>query len=540
MQSARLAVAGLLAISAFGAQAATTTTVVDVPFERGTIRIAHTRPDVPKANIILLTGGLGTDAIPDLQTNGDGAHPNFFFNIGYRTRPLFAELGYSFVYVDVASDRRVEGLTWDYRVSSTHLQELRAVLDYVRQRDNVPTWVWGFSTGSISAVNMALGLPADKQFGLVLLASVTVPANVPGTIFDLNLAGVRRPTLVLSHAEDPCPNGPPAMASSVAERLTSAPVRQHIVFTGGTGDTRPIICDSTGHHGLGGQDAEFVATVVDWTTKYAYLAQEPNYTALWWNPAESGWGINFNHQGDILFATLYTYDSTGQPLWLVMSEGRLQPDGSTFAGTLYRTTGPAFNAVPFTPIGAANLTTVGTLSVTFSGARAGTLTYSFNGASVTKSIQANVYGSRAANCMTTTASRASLTNYQDLWWNAAESGWGVNITHQDHTLFATLYTYDATGRDLWLVMSAGVRQADGSYLGDLYRTTGPAFNAMPFTPIGPANLNLVGTMRFTFSSGTSGRHDLLGQRRERHEIDHAERVLEPGAGLQLGAGAIPP
>ena len=46
-----------------------------------------------------------------------------------------------------------------------------------------------------------------------------------------------------------------------------------------------------------------------------------NYTALWWNPSENGWGINFNHQGNILFGTLYTYDSSGQPLWLVMSDG---------------------------------------------------------------------------------------------------------------------------------------------------------------------------------------------------------------------------
>jgi hypothetical protein len=53
-------------------------------------------------------------------------------------------------------------------------------------------------------------------------------------------------------------------------------------------------------------------------------------------------------------------------------------------------------------------------------------------------------------------------------------------------------------------MSAGVKQADGSYLGDLYQTRGPAFNAQPFTPIGAANLTTVGTMRLTFSNGESG------------------------------------
>ncbi|MEP7262298.1 MAG: hypothetical protein ABI669_13905, partial [Usitatibacter sp.] len=109
----------------------------------------------------------------------------------------------------------------------------------------------------------------------------------------------------------------------------------------------------------------------------------PNYTALWWNPAESGWGLNVNHQGNILFATLFTYDATGAPMWLVMSNGAAQANGTTFTGDLFRTTGPAFNAVPFTPIGAANVTTVGTMTLSFSAANTAALSYLFNGTSVT-------------------------------------------------------------------------------------------------------------------------------------------------------------
>jgi len=230
----------------------------------------------------------------------------------------------------------------------------------------------------------------------------------------------------------------------------------------------------------------------------------PLLTALWWNPSESGWGLNLNHQGSIVFGTLFTYDATRAPLWLVMSGGVMQPDGITYTGDLYRTTGPAFNASPFTPIGPENLTKVGTMSVSFPDANVGTLTYTVNGTSVSKSIQRQGYGTRAANCLPTSESRATSTNYQDLWWNPAESGWGLNVTHQDHTLFATLFTYDATGRALWLVMSNGVRQLDGSYLGDLYRTVGSPFNASPVAPISPADLTLVGTMRLSFSDGNTG------------------------------------
>jgi hypothetical protein len=141
------------------------------------------------------------------------------------------------------------------------------------------------------------------------------------------------------------------------------------------------------------------------------------------------------------------------------------------------------------------------MSVSFPDANVGTLTYTVNGTSVSKAIQRQVYGTRAANCLPTSESRAASTNYQDLWWNPAESGWGLNVTHQDNTLFATLFTYDATGRDLWLVMSEGLRQPDGSYLGDLYRTNGPAFNTLPFQGV---TLATVGTMRLRFTDGNTG------------------------------------
>ncbi len=235
----------------------------------------------------------------------------------------------------------------------------------------------------------------------------------------------------------------------------------------------------------------------------AVPATSLNYTGMWWNPAESGWGINVNHQGDTVFATLFTYDERGLPMWVMMS-GLLQPDGRTYAGDLYQLIGPAFGTQPFKPLTAANLFKVGTMSLTFASSGTASLSYTYQGVAVSKEIVPQVFGSAAANCSTTTASRTPLTNYQDMWWNPAESGWGINLVHQDSTLFATLMTYDLAGDDLWLVMLAGIQQTDGSYLGDLYLVRGPAFNAQPFAPLTDANLTKVGTMRLSFSDGITG------------------------------------
>jgi len=77
-----------------------------------------------------------------------------------------------------------------------------------------------------------------------------------------------------------------------------------------------------------------------------------NFTDLWWNSTESGWGINVAHQGDTIFAAWYTYSTSGAPLFLVatLHESAL----ATFEGDLYRATGPA-GKIAATQVGTAKL-----------------------------------------------------------------------------------------------------------------------------------------------------------------------------------------
>lgn len=219
-----------------------------------------------------------------------------------------------------------------------------------------------------------------------------------------------------------------------------------------------------------------------------------NHTSLWWNANESGWGINVNHQGDIVFATLFTYDDTGAPMWLVMSRGDRQSDGS-YSGALYRTTGPAFNANPW---GAVTLSQVGTMRIAFNVNSTGAnLSYTVNGRSVNKVISRQEFKT-LPTCGWSFFDRSYENNVQDLWWNPAEPGWGLNIAHQEDTLFGTLFTYLPNGQGQWLVMSNGAYQGSNRFSGPLYRTRGPAFDTSPWTAV---TLTQVGTMTIDFSSG---------------------------------------
>ena len=112
-----------------------------------------------------------------------------------------------------------------------------------------------------------------------------------------------------------------------------------------------------------------------------------NYQDLWWNPNESGWGINISHQGDVMFASWFIYDANRQPTWIFLSRAdRSGALGNTFTGDIFQTTGTPFAVVPFVPLQSTNITKVGTATMIFSDARTGSLTYSINGAQVVKQI----------------------------------------------------------------------------------------------------------------------------------------------------------
>ena len=233
-----------------------------------------------------------------------------------------------------------------------------------------------------------------------------------------------------------------------------------------------------------------------------------SYQGLWWNsPAgsESGWGLNLTQQGDILFATWFTYDADGSGLWLVMSNG-VRTNAATYTGTLYRTTGSPFNAT-WNPA-AMKSTPVGSATFSFSDSDNGVFTHTLNGSTHVKAITRQIFSLPALRC-TIGGTAGATPNYQDLWWRSpagSQSGWGVNLAHQGDILFATWFTYDANGKGQWLVMSNGVRTGSDTYSGVLYRMTGPAYwNSGPaFWNPAKVTTTPVGTATFSFSDSGNG------------------------------------
>jgi predicted dienelactone hydrolase len=231
-------------------------------------------------------------------------------------------------------------------------------------------------------------------------------------------------------------------------------------------------------------------------------AQPPalNYSGLWWNSpggSESGWGINFAHQADVIFATWFTYADDHTALWLSMTATKVSE--GVYSGTLYRTTGPPFYSVPFDPSLVVR-TPVGTGTLTFVDGNNAFFAYAYDGVAQTKAITREAFGPIPTCTWGVQTNLAQATNYQDLWWNPSESGWGINFAHEGATIFATWFTYDVDGSATWLSMTAQNTGQPGVFVGDLYRSTGPPFSAVPFDPTSVGRI-LVGNASLTFVDG---------------------------------------
>ena len=122
----------------------------------------------------------------------------------------------------------------------------------------------------------------------------------------------------------------------------------------------------------------------------AIPAHATNYQDLWWNPNESGWGIQIVQQEEVIFATWFIYDTAGKPLWVV-SNGVAKVAGTanpTYRGNIARATGTYFGAPTWTTFLPVEAGPAGSTSVTFTftDAKTGTLVYTIDGVTVTKQI----------------------------------------------------------------------------------------------------------------------------------------------------------
>lgn len=147
---------------------------------------------------------------------------------------------------------------------------------------------------------------------------------------------------------------------------------------------------------------------------------------LWYNPARSGTGLDLQYAGEAMFATWYTYEDDGTPVWYQAAAARATP----WVGELRR-----FSRAANGTISAA---VVGELRLNFSDARNGTLSWRLGTRSGSEPIQPLLNRNAPAN-----------PDRTGMWYDPTDSGWGLSIDSNAESNTVVLFYYDSNGRARW-------------------------------------------------------------------------------------------
>lgn len=148
------------------------------------------------------------------------------------------------------------------------------------------------------------------------------------------------------------------------------------------------MCNGPAFSTIGHKLRQFAA-VVFVSASFNVFAQSlgTTFSDLWWNPAESGWGVTVDHQQDVMFLTFFIYRTDGSPYWVTALLRSTGSDAApfTYTGDVYENSGPYFGS-SFNPA-QVSARKVGSATFSASAISAATLVYTVNGVTVSKSLQ---------------------------------------------------------------------------------------------------------------------------------------------------------
>jgi hypothetical protein len=233
----------------------------------------------------------------------------------------------------------------------------------------------------------------------------------------------------------------------------------------------------------------------------------PDMTGLWWMPSQPGWGLHLTQIASTIFAAWFTYDERGVPVWYVASNCSIADGECT--GSLYQ----AKLQVPQLPSWLSSLLPavvnvdpnlvqiekVGSITIDFRDPIQPVLHYELNGHVGDLPLSRQVFRTDGVD---------GQFDWNGLWWNPGQSGWGLAITQQKDVFFLAWFTYSpGSGLPTWHVASNCTLNADRKgCTGELYDTGGPPgpMSGLPFDPK-EIELKAIGRVMVTFADSNVGK-----------------------------------
>lgn len=230
--------------------------VVDVPTRSSVSeRLLVLAPEAPKAVVVLFAGGHG-----GIQLSSEGKFGWGEGNFLIRTRELFTQAGLMVVIVDAPSDRQSEPFLNGFRQTEEHVQDIGAVVAWIKTQTTAPIWLIGTSRGTQSVAYIATVNPSDIH-GIVLTSTILYDAK-SNAVSQMKLEKLHMPVLVVHHRNDGCSHCSFDLTSSLMNKLTSASSKELLAIEGG--QTKGDPCNAFGYHGFNGVEQEVVTKISNW------------------------------------------------------------------------------------------------------------------------------------------------------------------------------------------------------------------------------------------------------------------------------------
>lgn len=235
-------------------QSATAGELVKVPsrVEVKTTVFWQATPDATATLFIFPGGGGGFGKVEE----GWPTSNNFLV----RTSKLWAKEKFNLAIFGRPNDS--DDLGYDDRISETHMQDVKAVLAWVKTQSAAPIWVVGTSRGTVSAAATLIRV-ADPQIAGGVVTSSVVEYKYAGALPRQDLGQIKVPVLVYHHAKDACHVCLPHEVPSILKGLKNSPHSKLMMVSGGANPTGSP-CAGQHWHGFIGMEQEAVSSISAW------------------------------------------------------------------------------------------------------------------------------------------------------------------------------------------------------------------------------------------------------------------------------------
>ena len=202
-----------------------------------------------KAVVLLFPGGGGV-----LRLQDDGSTANFHTFV--RSKDLWAQYGIDAVLVDTPYDLGA-GMR-NSRSIRDHQQRIFNVVNYYRDKFNLPVWIFGHSMGTVSVTEFVNG-GKEKEH---LVAGVIVAGTYRSASID---SDVGLPVMAIHHADDGCASTPLSASERIIEGRPSKITSQFVQIDGGVSEGD--VCGSKAYHGFNQREPEFIKSAAQFILK---------------------------------------------------------------------------------------------------------------------------------------------------------------------------------------------------------------------------------------------------------------------------------